>query len=192
METVIQKYLRNEFETIDDYNAQAGELAPNPIDFSSSPVCRPSFSAESMRRLSAIASTNASLRRLHAHQPRSAPAAAGWIAASVKSSRPASTLLQQPDGRFAWGDEVFKQFPLVLDAPPSEEFLTKLMDVVGKAAKVAKRVEVPFSSIAPPADKFWTSKSGSDVVVPIGRAGATRLQTMRSAGVLLSTRLYRW
>ena len=27
METVIQKYLRNEFETIDDYNAQAGELA---------------------------------------------------------------------------------------------------------------------------------------------------------------------
>ena len=27
METVIQKYLRNEFDTIDDYNAQAGELA---------------------------------------------------------------------------------------------------------------------------------------------------------------------
>ena len=27
METVIQKYLRNEFETIDEYNAQAGELA---------------------------------------------------------------------------------------------------------------------------------------------------------------------
>ena len=27
METVIQKYLRNEFPTIDDYNAQAGELA---------------------------------------------------------------------------------------------------------------------------------------------------------------------
>src|SRR5439155_4934773 len=26
MEKVIQKYLRNEFETIDDYNAQAGEL----------------------------------------------------------------------------------------------------------------------------------------------------------------------
>jgi len=32
METVIQKYLRNEFETIDDYNAQAGELASR-IDF---------------------------------------------------------------------------------------------------------------------------------------------------------------
>ena len=27
METVIQKYLRNEYETIDEYNAQAGELA---------------------------------------------------------------------------------------------------------------------------------------------------------------------
>ena len=27
METVIQKYLRNEYATIDRYNAQAGELA---------------------------------------------------------------------------------------------------------------------------------------------------------------------
>ena len=27
METVIQKYLRNEYETIDEYNAQAGELS---------------------------------------------------------------------------------------------------------------------------------------------------------------------
>src|SRR5947199_7597472 len=58
METVIQKYLRNEFETIDDYNAQAGELAePYPFlviaDF---PV---SFEGDALRRLSSIATTGA-------------------------------------------------------------------------------------------------------------------------------------
>ena len=33
METVLQKYLRNEFATIHEYNAQAGEVAEQPLDF---------------------------------------------------------------------------------------------------------------------------------------------------------------
>ena len=58
METVIQKYLRNEFATIDDYNAQAGELAEpyRYLVIADFPV---NFSDESMRRLSSIASTGA-------------------------------------------------------------------------------------------------------------------------------------
>src|SRR5207249_11333675 len=58
METVIQKYLRNEFETIDDYNAQAGELA-EPYRFLVIADLPVNFSAESFRRLSSIASTGA-------------------------------------------------------------------------------------------------------------------------------------
>src|SRR5947199_6237917 len=58
METVIQKYLRNEFETIDDYNAQAGELA-EPYRFLVIADLPTNFSSESMRRLAAIASTGA-------------------------------------------------------------------------------------------------------------------------------------
>jgi len=53
METVIQKYLRNEFETIDDYNEQAGELA-EPYRFlviSDFPV---GFEGDAFRRLSSI------------------------------------------------------------------------------------------------------------------------------------------
>jgi DNA segregation ATPase FtsK/SpoIIIE, S-DNA-T family len=57
METVIQKYLRNEFETIDDYNAQAGELA-EPYRF----LVIADFPdqlqrARPLRRLSSIAAT---------------------------------------------------------------------------------------------------------------------------------------
>lgn len=58
METVIQKYLRNEYQTIDEYNAQAGELAePYRIlvvaDFPSG------FEGESWRRLLSIARSGA-------------------------------------------------------------------------------------------------------------------------------------
>src|SRR5688500_9923526 len=58
METVIQKYLRNEFETIDDYNAQAGELA-EPYRFLVVADFPTNFSPESIRRLNSIASAGA-------------------------------------------------------------------------------------------------------------------------------------
>jgi len=58
METVIQKYLRNEFETIDDYNAQAGELAET-YRFLVIADLPTNFSQESIRRLASIASTGA-------------------------------------------------------------------------------------------------------------------------------------
>ncbi len=58
METVIQKYLRNEYETIDEYNAQAGELAEpyRYLVIADFPV---RFEGESYRRLNSIASSGA-------------------------------------------------------------------------------------------------------------------------------------
>src|SRR5207302_1767326 len=58
METVIQKYLRNEFASIDEYNAQAGELA-EPYRFLVIADFPQSFSEESFKRLASIASTGA-------------------------------------------------------------------------------------------------------------------------------------
>ena len=58
METVIQKYLRNEFATIDDYNAQAGELA-EPYRFLVIADLPTNFSDDSFRRLASIASSGA-------------------------------------------------------------------------------------------------------------------------------------
>ena len=72
METVIQKYLRNEFETIDDYNAQAGELA-EPYRFLVIADLPTNFSADSFkrRRLNSIASKcGARLWCIYPHQPR--------------------------------------------------------------------------------------------------------------------------
>ncbi len=176
METVIQKYLRNEFETIDDYNNQAGELA-EPYRFLIIADFPVNFSEEAIRRLSSIASTGArcgvyTLVARDRRQPLPAHT-------HIEDLEHYSVNLVQEGDHFVWKDEVFKKFPLTLDAPPSEEALTGLLHIVGKGAKDANRVEVNFDTIAPNPEEFWTLDCTSELRVPIGRLGATRLQSMR-------------
>ena len=52
------------------------------------------------------------------------------------------------------------------------------MHIVGEKARDANRVEVPFEFIAPPREAYWTSDSRNGVDVPLGRAGATKLQSL--------------
>jgi S-DNA-T family DNA segregation ATPase FtsK/SpoIIIE len=176
METVIQKYLRNEFETIDDYNAQAGELA-EPYRFLVIADLPVGFEGDAFRRLASIASTGArcGVYTLIVRDTRT-PLPTGAHIDELESH--SLNLIRQGD-RFIWKDEVFKQFPLALDPPPAEDFLTRILDVVGVRAKDNKRVEVSFDTIAPPVEKFWTRSSTEDLQVPIGRLGATRLQNLK-------------
>ena len=204
METIIQKYLRNEFETIDDYNAQAGELA-EPYRFLVVSDFPAGFTDEALRRLSSVASSGArcgvytliyqdtrlpiphgvtTIDDLAAHsvvlELRSADL--GLRIEGQGNAGPASqSAIRNPQSAMVptWLDPVFQQFPLTLDPPPSELALTKILDTVGRGAKEAARVEVPFETIAPPAAKFWSQDSGGDLNVPVGRTGATRLQHLR-------------
>jgi hypothetical protein len=178
METVIQKYLRNEFHTIDDYNAQAAELA-EPYRFLVVADFPAGFDADGFRRLASIASTGArcGVYMLLLRDVRQALSAEAHLEELEAHS---VNLVQQGGAKeFAWNDEVFCRFPLTLDSPPDEKFLTRILDVVGRAAKDSKRVEVPFTTIAPPAGRFWSGLSRDEVQVPIGRMGATRFQMLR-------------
>ena len=176
METVIQKYLRNEFNTIDDYNHQAGQLA-EPYRYLVIADLPTNFSAEAFRRLNAIASSGArcGVYTLVARDARATlPAGAhldGLLAHSVH--------LVRQEERFVWDDEVFKQLPLALDAPPSEAKLTDVLHKVGAGAKEAKRVEVPFEVIAPDAEHRWSGSTTSELDVMVGRSGATRFQSLK-------------
>ncbi|CAN5637965.1 hypothetical protein BH09PLA1_BH09PLA1_08740 [soil metagenome] len=176
METVIQKYLRNEFETIDDYNAQAGELA-EPYRFLVIADFPVNFSQEAIQKLNSIASTGArcGVYTLIARDLRAPLPGGAHIYEIIAHS---VNLLQQGD-QLIWKDEVFEQFPLSIDPPPLEESLTSILNVVGRYAKDANRVEVPFANIAPKADQIWTGDANSELRVPIGRMGATRSQLLK-------------
>jgi len=173
METVIQKYLRNEYATIDEYNEQAGELA-EPYRFLVVADFPNGFEGDTWRRLLSIARSGPrcgvyTLILRDVRQPLPAEL-------MIEDLEAAATHIVRENGRFMIRDEVYGQFPLTLDLPPDEETLTKLVHKIGRAAKEASRVEVDFDAIAPKESDFWTQSASGELAVPVGRMGATRLQ----------------
>ncbi|GIW76246.1 MAG: hypothetical protein KatS3mg104_1309 [Phycisphaerae bacterium] len=176
METVIQKYLRNEFETIDDYNAQAGELA-EPYRFLVIADFPRGFEGDAGRRLMSIARTGAKcgvytliLRDIRQPLPPEI---------MIEDLEASAANIVRESNRWVWKDEVYGQFPLNLDTPPDDEQLSRIVHRVGEAAKQANRVEVDFETIAPRQEQFWSLSAAEEITVPIGRMGATRLQYFR-------------
>ena len=175
METVIQKYLRNEYATIDDYNAQAGELA-EPYHFLVIADLPQGFNDKALSRLASIAASGArcGVHILAALDTRQTARGAATALEDVESH--STTLVHDPEsGRFRWELEPYARLPLTLDAPPEEAALTDVLRVVGRAAKEAKRVEVDFGAMTPGDGDLWSRDSARDLHVPVGRSGATRL-----------------
>jgi len=178
MENVIQKYLRNEFSSIQEYNADAGEVA-EPFQILVVANFPANFSDEAARRLLSIASSGARCgvytlistdRKLKL--PRN------FDLADLEAS--AATLVWNDEQqRWQWKDEVLKDLSLTLEAPPDDQQFTALVRSVGQRAKETARVEVPFELVLPAADGWWSADSRREIVVPLGRAGAKKLQTLR-------------
>jgi S-DNA-T family DNA segregation ATPase FtsK/SpoIIIE len=174
METVIQKYLRNEFEDIDAYNEAAGEIA-EPYRFLVCADFPANFGDQSAARMLSILRAGQRcgvhvilLRDQRTRLPDAIPA--DEVAASCQVVRAAK------DGSFGFAGGPFEGLPLALDRPLDDASLIPLLASVGRAAKGAARVEVPFDAIAPKPDAFWSLSSARNLRVPVGRAGATRLQ----------------
>ncbi|HMB06864.1 MAG TPA: FtsK/SpoIIIE domain-containing protein, partial [Isosphaeraceae bacterium] len=97
----------------------------------------------------------------------------------LKDLEPSCLNLTWRDGRFLWRDPDFGRFPLKLDAPPEPGRFSKILHDVGEKARDANKVEVPFELIAPPPEQYWTHDTRAGVDVPLGRAGATKLQSLK-------------
>ncbi|MDZ4780003.1 MAG: FtsK/SpoIIIE domain-containing protein [Planctomycetia bacterium] len=175
METVIQKYLRNEFASIHDYNRQAGEMA-EPLRV----VIMANFSQgvtdATMRRLASIAAAGP---RCGVHLLISADERLGNAAAKqLAELRQHLETFQISAGEVLWRHDETDPLSVVVDAPP-EKMCKPLLQSAGEAAIATRRVEVPFEAIAPRADEYWTADSRRGLNLPLGRAGATRLQHLR-------------
>jgi energy-coupling factor transporter ATP-binding protein EcfA2 len=175
METVLQKFLRNRYETLAEYNAQAGEVAEpfRLLVVAHFPV---NFSTDAARRLISLASAGArcgiyTLVMVDAKQPMP-------HGVELADLEEACINLVWREGHFRWRDAVFGDYPLTLAAPPAPEGCTSILTEVGTQAKLANRVEVPFESIAPPPEEMWTSDSRGGIAVPLGRAGANAFQLL--------------
>jgi DNA segregation ATPase FtsK/SpoIIIE, S-DNA-T family len=175
MEKVTQKYLRNEYATIEEYNAVAGEVAePYRVlvvaDFPAQ------FDEKSAARLAAIAAGGIPcgvLTLVAVDVDRPLPP--GFV---VDDLRARSTCLAWNGEHLVWSDRDFGGYPLALDVLPPPELANRLIHRAGAAARDAKRVEVPFEFIAPAPEAWWTRDSRSGIDVALGKAGATKRQNL--------------
>ena len=174
MEKVIQMYLRNEYETIADYNKQAGNIAEKyhflvVADFPAN------FSEVAIKRLLSIATSGARCgvyTLIHWDHRQSAPP--DFVPDDLRKSSVSITAKRDGEavltGRFIQGTK------LVLDPPPATEFATEFIHKVGRSSRDSSRVEVPFSHVAPPEAEQWTLDTTNELRMAIGRTGATKLQ----------------
>ncbi|HWE40792.1 MAG TPA: FtsK/SpoIIIE domain-containing protein, partial [Isosphaeraceae bacterium] len=173
MEKVTQKYLRNEYATLGEYNSVAGEVAePYRVlviaDFPAN------FDDKAAARLAAIASSGVScgvLTLIAVDPDRPLPAGI-----TLDDLRPNAVPFHWDGARLVWGDPDFGAFPLSVDTPPPAGDANRLIHRAGTASRDAKRVEVSFEFIAPPDDGWWTRDSRTGIDIPLGKSGATKRQ----------------
>jgi hypothetical protein len=173
MENVIQKYLRNQYKSIEAYNRAAGEVAEpyRVLVVANFPA---NFTPEAARRLLSIMTSGPScgVCTLVSVDSR-APMPRDFRLADLEQ---VAFNLVWKDGKFLPTDPALATFPLTLDAPPDPATLANLVRKVGEASRDTTRVEVPFDFIMPRPDEFWTGSTARGFDVPIGRAGATKRQ----------------
>ncbi len=173
MEKVIQMYLRNEYETIAEYNQQAGNIAEKyhflvVADFPSG------FSDMATKRLLSIAASGARCgvyTLIHWDTRRTLPQ--DFVAAELRKS---STCISCDENGFTLAGYSPVGTNLDLDTPPDPEIFTQLIQKIGEGSKDANRIEVPFSHVTPADDELWTGDTTTELRVAIGRSGATKLQ----------------
>jgi hypothetical protein len=173
IEKVIQKYLRNRYHTIDEYNREVGPMAEAyrflvVADFPTG------FSELALERLASIARSGARcgviLLILRDTRQKLPPAAdrATLESGGVTLDAVASGLV----------DRTLADGVLAVEPPPPAEALNDLLRAVGKQCAEAKRVEIPFEIIAPKTETMWSLTTEGGIRVPLGRAGADRLQQL--------------
>jgi len=173
MEKIIQMYLRNEYATIAEYNAQAGSVAEKYhfLVIASFPV---NFSETAARRLRNIAASGARCgvyTLVHWDQRNALPQ--DFVPDELRKN---SVCLVRTDNGFELSDWRSPGVRLVLDAPPPPEFATEFLQRIGESSKNSNRVEVPFEQVAPAETEMWQDETTELLRVPIGRSGATKLQ----------------
>ena len=176
MERVIQTFLRNEYASLDAYNRAAGQIAEpyHLLVLNDYPEGLTDLGA---KRLASILTSGPKcgvftclLHASTAEIPESL-VDLDWSDHHI--------CLQGSDAGWRVTMPPLGDFAFIADTPPSDDQLTSIVRIVGEGAEGSNRVEVPFGSIAPSTDQFWTRSTSEEVRVAIGQSGATRYQEFK-------------
>ena len=173
MENVIQKYLRNRYETMEEYNKEAGEVAEpyHLLVVADFPI---NFTEQAAQRLISIASNGP---RTGVYVLVVVDTAQGLPSRfDLAELERRSTVIEYQENRFVWKDEFLERCHLDLDSlPPTTQF-NRIVLAVGNASLATSKVEVPFDRVAPGQEEWWRREETGLLRAPIGRIGAQGVQ----------------
>jgi hypothetical protein len=171
MEKIIQMYLRNEYATIAEYNAQAGSVAEKYhfLVIASFPVNFSDTTAKRLRNIAANGARCGVYTLIQWDQRTALPQE--FVPDELRKN---SVCLVRNESGFELSGWRAPGVKLIFDAPPPPEFATNFLQQIGESSKNSNRVEVPFEQIAP--TELWQDETTELLRVPIGRSGATKLQ----------------
>lgn len=190
METVIQKYLRSDYASIDDYNRDAGEIAEAyrvviAFDFPDS------FTEGAARQLERIVQNGARCG-VFAVIVRDA-AKRGSYGVEDSGIRKHTLVYEVKDGVFTEGPVASKPHKeyatLRVDGSPPDSIARLVVAAVGDKAKDALKVEVPFEKLLQQAGltarQVWSESAVEGIRIPLG-PGSARKTRYLELGVGLS------
>lgn len=176
MQTVIQKYLRTDFATIEDYNVAAGEIA-EPYRFIIIADMHAALTEAGAAKLASIidAGPRCGVYAILASE------IGKKIPPTLSIAALKSKLLQLSirDGITSIADSRFDECVITLDRPPDDGLAASILDRVGAAGRNAGRVEVAFERLVPSAAEMWTRSCDTELSIPLGRSGAQKIQHLK-------------
>ncbi|GAB4553547.1 MAG: FtsK/SpoIIIE domain-containing protein [Phycisphaerales bacterium] len=177
MESVIQKYLRNDYPTIEAYNQAAGEIA-EPYRYLVIADFPTNVSEAAAKRIASIVSSGARcgvhtiiLRSPQAEPPKTITLDELYAGALVVRVTDGGAIECPGYPELAPAD-------IELDTPPDDARTKQLLREVGERSLDAGRVQVPFSAVGPGDGEAWTLSAAQDLRIPIGRSGASKVQQL--------------
>jgi hypothetical protein len=176
IEKVIQMYLRNEYATIVEYNAQAGSTAEK-FHFLVIADFPANFSEVALKRLQSILASGPRCGVYTLiHWDRRQPVPSGFVAEELRKS---SICIQtDTDGVSLESESSALEAQLVLDTAPDAALALELTHRIGARSVDAGQVQVPFRAIAPTEEELWAADTTNELRVAIGRTGATKRQML--------------
>jgi hypothetical protein len=177
IENVIQKYLRDDYATIDEYNRIAGEIA-EPYRYLVIADFPANFTEDAAARLASIIDAGARCGVFVVMLVD--PGAKLPPGIDLRELRARAIVIEgRKDGGFRLADPAMRDLPFEPDPPPTETQTLDLLSRVGEQAIAAGRVEVRYAVVEPREDQLWSRSCTEELRVPIGRAGATKAQELR-------------
>lgn len=177
MQTVIQKYLRADYATIEDYNHAAGEIA-EPYRFVVIADLPAALTENGAARLASILESGP---RCGVYALLAGETDAGRLPPTLTpetlNTHAVRLTLRGP--RIGVADPRFDETTVSLDEPPADSLASNILDRVTHAGTHAARVEVPFDRLAPADSDLWTRSASEELSIPLGRSGAQKIQHLR-------------